>query len=699
MFKKSLRFKIVALFFIFSSIIGIITTYSFFYFYRDLLIDEFKEKVKDIAYLGSLSIDTKMYKDLIDKLDPNLTHNQLMDIEFSEEYTKISNKLNQIIKSDEKLLLYAYLLYPTVNKNISRVVIDNSLQDELLWIIEKVNKAIEEDDDEIVFGNDSIKIEGDITTEKKQELIIKAIELEELFRFNYEYDMSEFPIMIEALQHKKNIVEDEFYYDEEGEIVGSTETGIWSLSGYAPIYSEENGEYLGIIGIDMSSNELNKRLFNISIIAILIAVSFIIVLFILSILVANSIIKPINKANVKLKEISEGKGDLTKQLEIKSKNELGKLAQHFNNFVIFLRNTLQDIFKEIDNASKLSQNLANIAEKTSATQEEISASILTIKDKSEELDDEVRTSSRSIIDVKDNISDVVKTIYEQSSSINQAANTINELSKSIDDMVNIINQKQTYANQVEETAQSGEVEMRSTLNNIKDVSSSANVIMEMIGVINNIAEQTNMLAMNASIEAAHAGESGKGFSIVADEIRNLAENTTENSKKISKSLKEVTGFIKTSQESIERTSQFFVSMVFGIKEISEGLSVIQQSMIDIKNENTNIINQLENLVNISKNTNQYSQEMNINVEKTIIKSMKNLSLISLEVRNGMEEISNNIGFLNQASGKIIEAGINNSTYINEIKKHLNNFKIYKEINNSVDNQTSDQKDNLENYEA
>ncbi len=675
MLKKSLRFKIVALFFIFSSIIGIIATFSFYNLSRNILVEEFKEKLKDIAYLGSLTIDTKTYEKLVNKLNPELKHEEKLTIEYSKDYTEITKQLNNILESDERLLLYAYLIYPTKEKDTSLVVVDNALQEDMQWIIDEVNNAIDEGKEKIVFGNDEINIEGEITPQKRKELIQKAAELEELFRFSYKYDISDFPIMIEALHQKENMVEDEFSFDEEGELVGSTETGIWSLSGYAPVFSEEDGDYLGLLGIDMSSNALNEKLAKITLVAILVAISLIITLFILSWLIAGSIIKPIKTAISKLKEISLGKGDLTKELKIRHKNEFGQLAEYFNNFVSFLRITLSNIHSETEKASRLSKHLATIAEKTSATQEEISASILHIKDKSEELDDEIRLSSRSIIDVKDNISEVVNTIYNQSSSINQAAVTINGLSKSIDDMVKIINQKQKYANQVENTAQNGEIEMRDTLNNIKDVSSSANVIMEMIGVINNIAEQTNMLAMNASIEAAHAGESGKGFSVVADEIRDLAENTTENSKKISKSLKEVTKFIKISQNSIEKTSQFFVSMVFGIKEISEGLSEIQKSMLQIKVENTRIINQLEELVKVSKETNQYSQDMNKNVEKIIIKSMKNLSLISIEVRNGMEEISSNISSLNQASEKIIEAGVDNNEYINEIKDLLDNFII------------------------
>ncbi len=365
------------------------------------------------------------------------------------------------------------------------------------------------------------------------------------------------------------------------------------------------------------------------------------------------------------------KGDLTIRMETDdSKNEINILARYFNEFMDMLSGLIKEVKFSINNTKKISTNLSSSSVQSNSAIMEIRTNIEGMRNKTSTLDKEISMSKETIKDVNRFISEVVNMINNQASAMSESSASIEEMSASIQNIAQVSEQKLKITNELEEKANMGENEMRKSMETINRVADSANVIVEMMNVINNIAGQTDLLAMNASIEAAHAGEAGKGFAVVADEIRNLAESTTENSKNISESLKKIINDIKNSEESTTKTSSFFHNIVDGIKGVANGMNEMRNTTQELASGSNQVLKSLSSLVSVTDNVKSSSEEMNDKI-KGVETSIISISNISLDVKNGMREVSDGISELSIISKNVSEEGSNNMDSVATLEEQIN----------------------------
>jgi methyl-accepting chemotaxis protein len=370
-------------------------------------------------------------------------------------------------------------------------------------------------------------------------------------------------------------------------------------------------------------------------------------------------------------------GDLTVEAVVKSRDEIGKLSVFFNDFLSSLKSMVGNIKGVTERTRQISLDLASSSEESAAALEEIQANTEQMKDKIVHLDEEVTASNKAADSVKQFISHVADLISSQASAITESSASIEQMSSSIQNIARVSEEKQRIAAELEEISYAGETEMDNTMEVIKKVAESAGVMMEMIEVIDGIASQTNLLAMNAAIEAAHAGDAGKGFAVVADEIRNLAESSSESAKEISRSLKEVIDYIRVSRTSTEKTSSMFGGMIDKIKEVAQAMNEMQDSTRELSAGSDQILEALTSLIEITSQVQDASGDMDSRMAE-IAQSLERLTTFSADAANGMEEIAYGIREIFAAAQNVSEAGTSNSRSVAELEELIGNFKTGKE---------------------
>lgn len=277
-----------------------------------------------------------------------------------------------------------------------------------------------------------------------------------------------------------------------------------------------------------------RKVMAVSILVLCIAVS---ISLLITVVMTKVILSPINNTV----EVIEGiaGGDLTKRIDVMSKDEIGSMAENFNNFVDNLHKTVMKVADSSNRVSDAANMLDGSAEQMAAGVEQAATQVNSVATASEEMS---TTSS----EIAQNCVRVAKS----SENANQSANTGEIIIRETIAVMNRINDRVKQSAQI-----------------IKNLGMRSDQIGEVVGLINEIADQTNLLALNAAIEAARAGEHGRGFAVVADEVRKLAERTTEATKEIGDTI------VAMQNE----TKHAVVSMEEGVNEVELGATEAAKS--------------------------------------------------------------------------------------------------------------------------
>ncbi|MDR1073844.1 MAG: methyl-accepting chemotaxis protein, partial [Treponema sp.] len=220
----------------------------------------------------------------------------------------------------------------------------------------------------------------------------------------------------------------------------------------------------------------------------------------------------------------------------------------------------------------------------------------------------------------------------------------------------------------------GRTGLQEVAEDIQNIARESEGLLEINTVMENIASQTNLLSMNAAIEAAHAGESGKGFAVVADEIRKLAENSGEQSKTITTVLKKIKDSIDKISRSTESVLNKFEAIDWGVKTVSEQEENIRSAMEEQGVGSKQILDAIGQLNDTTQMVKDGSTRM-LEGSEQVIHEGKNLELITQEIANGMNEMATGSEQINTAVNKINEISGLNKENINILVREVAKFKV------------------------
>jgi methyl-accepting chemotaxis protein len=425
--------------------------------------------------------------------------------------------------------------------------------------------------------------------------------------------------------------------------MGAGETGIGEYTyngvdkyvGYAPVKGTDWS-----VGVIVTKGEILSELDSLKISVTLSSVISILIGFGIIYIISNSISKGINVTSKHLEQLSQG--NLCEEVSpkyLKLKDEIGEMTNSMKVMQESLQTIIGKIKENSSNINMQSENLSSVSEEIASVSQNVTEEISEVAEGSSNQSDELIHITRILNDFSDKLAEMVKEIKDVNLNSRQISLMANDSSSEM----KVLNQS------VENVSDSFKEFYEKIIVLGKDI----NEINEITSLINSVAEQTNLLALNAAIEAARAGEAGNGFSVVAEEIRKLAEQSKGSSENIGKLVNLISkntdaivqdsdimnGEMINQAKIIDNSIKSFKKIIQAVDEVIPKIEIVKSSAENIENDNMVILNRIDGLSSISAEVSASAQEILASSE---------------EMNASTEEVASSAEILNNITNQMIE---------------------------------------------
>ena len=420
---------------------------------------------------------------------------------------------------------------------------------------------------------------------------------------------------------------------------------------------------------------LNPGMIFQSLIAVLFFVMILTILLIFIIINAFifRLVKPLNKSVVVLSEIAET-WDLTRRLDSAGNDEIGSLSKIFNLTFEKIKGLVTVIRDKTRSLSITGAELAEQMDATAGSMNRIAAAIQSMKGLTGNQAGEVNQVGTSMINIMEHIKKLNSHIAQQSESVAQSSSAIEEMLTNIRSVAETLVKN---SKNVQALADSSEVSRRNLQNisaEFQEIARQSEGLLAINSVMENIASQTNLLSMNAAIEAAHAGEAGKGFAVVAGEIRKLAEDSSRQSQTTAEMLKKIKASIDMVTQSTKNVLDRFEDIDVKVRTVADQETGIRSAMEEQESGSRQILDAVTRLRDISGTVREEAEGIAQEGQEAIRES-NSLKQITSQIEDGMSEMSSGADQITVTVKRINEISGGTKNNIDTLSGEVLKFKV------------------------
>lgn len=409
----------------------------------------------------------------------------------------------------------------------------------------------------------------------------------------------------------------------------------------------------------------------------LIAVMIVIVVLFFAVLVSViifKVIKPLKRIDAAVNNLASGDADLAQRIEVHGNDEFAEISTGINTFIEMLHKIVSELNLAQKELTAIGIDLGTNSQESASATAEIMANIAGVRKQSESQSEAVSNTTTILGRSAENVNNLENLVEAQAAGITESSAAIEQMLGNISSVTSSVRKMADSFKELGITVSDGKTKLANVDGKVNEIAEQSKMLIQANTIIAQIASETNLLAMNAAIEAAHAGKAGEGFSVVANEIRKLAETSSAQSKNINTELKEISSSIKD-VVSLSKDSQVaFGQIVTHLDSTDVIIREIDNAMSEQENASRQIFSALSDMRNQSIEVNEMSHQVKDNIV-AVTKDMDTVSQISSIILGSMDEMTAGAQQISTATQGVSDLAASTKENIDVMDSKLKLFRV------------------------